>query len=161
MNRLVDHLLIMEGNGVIKDFPGNYTQYRIQLANNPERESKGERELKGNRELKDNHELKNERDSKEGTSSSDNTQRSSKSFSSSQSSVISKKQFSYKEKREFELLEKEIAALESEKNIITEKLNKSEASFEELEQYSVRIIEVTTLLDEKELRWLELSELIN
>jgi len=55
-------------------------------------------------------------------------------------------------------LEKEIAELSKEKETITEKLNSGTAPFEELQQLSHRITEVTTLLDEKELRWLELSE---
>lgn len=134
MNRLVDHLLIMEGDGLIRDFPGNYTQYRIQLANTPERESKESRDPKSN---------------------------ATRQTVSQNPSPVSKKQLSYKEKREFELLEKEIASLESEKSMITEKLNNGQTSFEELQQYAVRINEVTSLLDEKELRWLELSELGN
>jgi ABC transport system ATP-binding/permease protein len=65
----------------------------------------------------------------------------------------------FKEKREFELLQKEMDALAAEKEIITEKLNSGTAPFEELQQLSVRIGEVTQLLDEKEMRWLELSEM--
>ncbi len=66
---------------------------------------------------------------------------------------------SYKEKREFEQLQHEIAALEKEKATITEKLSSGSLPFEELQQLSVRINEITALLDEKEMRWLELSEL--
>ena len=69
-----------------------------------------------------------------------------------------KKQLSYKEKREFETLEKEIEALTREKALVTEKLNSGSTPFEELQQLSTRIGEVSRLLDEKELRWLELSE---
>ena len=76
------------------------------------------------------------------------------------SSVVSKRQLSYKEKREFENLETEIAVLTREKETITKRLNSGEASFDELQQLSNRIGEVSNLLDEKELRWLELSELI-
>ena len=70
-----------------------------------------------------------------------------------------KRQLSYKEKREFEILEKEIADLNKEKVMVTEKLNNGSTPFEELQQFSIRIGEITRLLDEKEFRWLELSEL--
>ena len=66
-----------------------------------------------------------------------------------------------KVKREFEILEKEIADLNLEKKMITQKFGNDALSFEELQQFSVRISEITKLLDEKELRWLELSELMN
>ena len=65
----------------------------------------------------------------------------------------------FKEKREFEMLEKELADLTKEKVAVTEKLNNSNTPFEELQQLSLRIGEITLLLDEKELRWLELSEI--
>ena len=65
---------------------------------------------------------------------------------------------SFKEKREFETLEKEIADLSKEKELINEKLNSSDTAFEELQKIALRIGEVTRKLDEKELRWLELSE---
>ena len=64
-----------------------------------------------------------------------------------------------KEKREFELLGKEIAALGEEKEAVTKKLNNGNTPFEELQQLSLRIGEITQLLDEKEFRWLEISEL--
>jgi ATP-binding cassette subfamily F protein uup len=72
-----------------------------------------------------------------------------------------KEQLSYKEKREFETLEKEIAELTKEKDLVTQRLNSGDASFEELQQLSNRIGEVSKLLDEKELRWLELSEIVH
>ena len=71
-----------------------------------------------------------------------------------------KRKPSFKEKREFELLEKEMADLVKEKETITEKLNNPNTPFEELQQISFRIGEVTRLLDEKEFRWLELSEIV-
>jgi ATP-binding cassette subfamily F protein uup len=126
MDRLVDHLLIMEGEGNIRDFPGNYAQYREQLPTESP-------------ELMEN--------------------KNKKTVISNPSTVNSKRKLSYKEKREFESLEKEIAALESEKASISEKLNSGNSTFEELQQLSVRITEVTGLLDIKELRWLELNEL--
>jgi ATP-binding cassette subfamily F protein uup len=71
----------------------------------------------------------------------------------------SKRQFTYKEKREFEQLEKEIPELSKEKEMITEKLNSGTVPFEELQKLSLRMGELNQQLDEKEMRWLELSEI--
>lgn len=124
MDRLVDHLFVFEGDGEIKDFPGNYTQYR--LAQNEKETPPKPENVVANRI--------------ENTSS--------------------KKQASYKEKREFEMLEKEITSLTLEKETITQKLSNGNVPFAELSTLTQRIGEVTNLLDEKELRWLELSEII-
>ena len=131
MDRLVDHLFIFEGEGMIRDFPGNYSQYR----------QSGEM-------MPDNRATNVVKPVAEKTN---NNQRATNN--------LQKRQLSYKEKREFETLEKEIAELSKEKKGINEKLNSSGTSFEELQKYSLRIGEVTRLLDEKELRWLEISEL--
>jgi ATP-binding cassette subfamily F protein uup len=128
MDRLVDHLFVFEGNGVIRDFPGNYSQYRMEKMKSEVRVLKSE--------------IK--------TEAADTMH---------QASDIRKKQFSFKEKREFEMLTKEIAGLTNEKEMITQKLNSGVAPFEELQQASGRIVEVIRLLDEKEFRWLELSEM--
>ncbi len=125
MDRLVNHLFVFEGDGVIRDFPGNYSQYRESIASNQQ--------------------------PPETISQKDETTR--------QVSIEKKKQLSFKEKREFEILEKEIAALTREKEFVTHRLNSGNAPFEELQQLSNRIGEVARLLDEKELRWLELSEI--
>lgn len=125
MDRLVNHLFVFEGDGVIRDFPGNYSQYRESIASNQQ--------------------------PPETISQKDETTR--------QLSIEKKKQLSFKEKREFEILEKEIAALTREKEFVTHRLNSGNAPFEELQQLSNRIGEVARLLDEKELRWLELSEI--
>jgi ATP-binding cassette subfamily F protein uup len=69
-----------------------------------------------------------------------------------------KKKMGFKEKREFEQLEKELAALGKEKEAVMQKLNDGSLPFDQLEQLSRRIGEITALLDEKEMRWLELSE---
>lgn len=127
MDRLVDHLFVFEGNGVIRDFPGNYSQYR--------NEEPGAAETSEKKESR------------------------TASIAASPASPV-KKQPSYKEKREFELLEKEIRELSKEKETITGKLNSGSTPFDELQQLSLRIGVVTQLLDEKELRWLELSELM-
>lgn len=128
MDRLVDHLLVFEGNGEVRDFPGNYSLYReYQLAKEkPEQISRNEAgATKPAKEEK---------------------------------SVAEKRKLSFKEKREFELLQKEIEELTTEKETITKKLTSGTVPFEELQILSSRIGEVTQLLDEKELRWLELSE---
>lgn len=127
MDRLVDHLFVFEGNGVVRDFPGNYSQYREEKMRPEVRAQKAEIQTEFS-DIKP------------------------------QTSDLKKKQLSFKEKREFTLLEKEIAALTKEKEVITEKLNNGNTPFEELQLISQRIGEVTRLLDEKELRWLELSE---
>jgi ATP-binding cassette subfamily F protein uup len=127
MDRLVNHLFVFEGNGVIRDFPGNYSQYRKAMAD--ERLPMAEKPVPE----KPNNEQR----------TTDNLHR---------------RQLSFKEKREFELLTKEIAELSKEKEIVTQKLNSGTAPYAELQQASQRIVEVTRLLDEKELRWLELSE---
>ena len=132
MDRLVDHLFVFEGDGVIRDFPGNYSQYRMEQKFGAEEKPIPRSNLEN------------------GEASPIN-----------QTSTGRKKQLSYKEKREFELLEKEIEDLGLEKERINAQLNSGIAPFEELQQLSQRIGEVTRLLDEKEMRWLELSEAIS
>ncbi|HTL10796.1 MAG TPA: ABC-F family ATP-binding cassette domain-containing protein [Chitinophagaceae bacterium] len=134
MDRLVDHLFVFQGDGDIRDFPGNYSQYRLAL--------------------KDNEKLTDA-----GTQMSDSKQEKILTPTAPATATIEKRKLSFKEKRAFEQLEAEIAALTSERDAITEKLNGGTAPFEELQQLSSRIGEVTRLLDEKELQWLELSEL--
>jgi ABC transport system ATP-binding/permease protein len=140
MDRLVDHLFVFEGDGVIRDFPGNYSQYR---------ESAASYELRA-------------ASAKSSAVSSQLSAGSAKPTVNNSTAPIAgagKRQLSFKEKREFEMLEKEIADLTKEKVVITEKLNSGNTPFEELEQISHRIGEVTKLLDAKEIRWLELSEI--
>ena len=127
MDKTVDHLFVFEGNGVIKDFPGNYSDYR---------------EWKTIKEKEENQKLKTENTSKQET---DYKQRDKSN------------KMTFKEKREFELLEKEINELNSEKSQI-EILFQSGADSEEIIQKSKRYEEIKSLLDEKEMRWLELSE---
>lgn len=126
MDRLVDHLFVFEGNGVIKDFPGNYTQYRIEYK-----------------------------------SAEEDTTVAKKLETLPAQVKKSDKRISFKDKREFELIEKEIAALIKEKDSITSKLHAGNLPYEELQHLSNRIAEITSALDEKELRWLELSELMD
>ncbi len=135
MDRLVDHLFVFQGDGDIRDFPGNYSQYRIAL--------------------KDDDKLTDA-----GTEMSDSKQERILNPVQPAVAVAEKRKPSFKEKREFELLEKEIADLTKERETVTEKLNSGTAPFEELQSLSNRIGEITNLLDNKELRWLELSEVM-
>jgi ABC transport system ATP-binding/permease protein len=141
MDRLVDHLFIFEGDGVIRDFPGNYSQYRIWVK---------EQQATGNG-ISQTGIISNAKEPGPVVKSEH--------YTSTGSVTANKRQLTFKEKREFELLEKEIASLTEEKTIITQKLNSGGTPFDELQQHSLRIGEVTRLLDEKELRWLEISEL--
>jgi ABC transport system ATP-binding/permease protein len=134
MDRLVDHLFVFEGEGVINDFPGNYSQYRDWL--------KDQEQLPVS-----SFKLPVDNGRSEETGNQ-------------QPVTGNKKKPSFKDKREFDLLEKEIADLAKEKEMITGKLNNSRTPFDELQQLSIRIGEVTKLLDEKEIRWLELSEVV-
>lgn len=127
MDRLVDHLFIFRGDGVIQDFPGNYTDFRAL-----------ESEKKSNTAQKKPKQAPTP---------------------SSPEPTKEKKKLSFKEKQEFERLEKDIAALEDKKTKLTESLSAPGQSHEELANTARAIEEITEQLEEKELRWLELSEL--
>lgn len=134
MDRLVDHLFVFEGDGVVNNFPGNYSQYRDWLKDREQLPATGSLlPVRQNAEY-----------------DADNKQ----------SETGNKRKPSFKEKREFELLEKEIADLTREKEMINNQLNNSNTPFEELQKLSLRIDEIAQLLDKKELRWLELSEVV-
>ncbi len=137
MDRLCDHLFVFEGNGEIRDFPGNYTQYR---------EWKKEQE-----DIKAEFARKKISDSPGAPAMPDKAQTGAD---------IAKRKPSYKEKREFEVLQQEIETLEKEKLSIQEQLNAGSLPYTQLQELSGRIGEITSLLDEKEMRWLELSEWI-
>lgn len=134
MDRLVDHLFVFEGNGGIRDFPGNYTQFRLW------------------------QKAQEEEVATEQVAVTINTAAAQQPATNAQAAAA-KRKLSFKEKREFDLLQNEIAALEKEKAGIAEKMN-GNVPFEELQQLSERIGIIAALLDEKELRWLELSELV-
>jgi ATP-binding cassette subfamily F protein uup len=137
MDKVIDHLLVFNGNGQIKDFPGNYTQYRDMVSNTPDDKQK-EKELK-----------KKER----------NTQQTITSDNSLQSLVSSKRKFTYKEKLEFERLQNEIDKLEKEQIQIEESLCSGSLSIAEITELSKRLPVLKEELDEKSMRWLELSEI--
>lgn len=129
MDRLVDHLFVFTGEGEVKDFPGNYTQFREERVNLtlPQKEESGEiSPAKTNAE----------------TSPKGNTEN----------------RISYKEKREFEQLEKEIQSLGKLKEELTNKLNEVNLPFDVLQATAVELEKIINTLDQKELRWLELSE---
>lgn len=135
MDRLVDHLFVFEGNGEIRDFPGNYSQYRIWL--------------------KDQEALEDQRRQAETVKKGAGPAQQSPVF---QTAVAEKKKLTFKEKREFEMLQADLKRLETERASVNEKLNQGNLPFEELQQLTIRIGEINNLVDEKELRWLELSE---
>ena len=141
MDKVVDHLLVFRGNGEIQDFPGNYTQYR-EFSRNEESGVWSENTKKTGKSV-----------NKESASDI--------SHSSLSTPHSSKRKMSYKEKREFEQLEKEIAALEEEQRQIEEALCSGTLSIDELTEKSKRLPQLKDGLDEKSMRWLELSEIEN
>ena len=129
MDKVVDHLLVFNGDGNIKDFPGNYTQYRQWVSLQPKAETQ---------------------------KSQPATQKPAE--NKAEKSGPRKKK-TYKEKMEFEQLSKEIAALEDEQKRIEDALCGGTVSVDEITEMSKRLPIVKEEIDEKELRWLELSEL--
>lgn len=134
MDKVVDHLLVFRGNGVIKDFPGNYTDYR-EWREAQEQKERNEQAEKSRQEIK--------KSSTEKRNPAEN----------------GKRRLSFKERKEMEQLETEIAALEEEKKTIETLLCSGSLDVAELTEKSKRLPEVNDLLDEKTLRWLELSEI--
>lgn len=133
MDKLVEHLFVFEGNGVIRDFPGNYTDYR-EWADSPE-------VIESNK-----HNAEDSR--KSGGNSLSTTVEKAQSI---------KKKPSFKEQKEYDDLGKTIEQLEIKKEAITEQLNFG-GSYEDLAKWAKEIEKITNELDEKELRWLEISE---
>ena len=126
MDKVVDHLMVFNGQGDIRDFPGNYSDYRNW------------------KEAKEQKEKEAEKPQEEKTA---------------RVRLNDKRKMSFKEKREFEQLEKEIAELEAEKTQIEELLCSGTLSVDELTEKSKRLPEVNDMIDEKTMRWLELSEI--
>jgi ATP-binding cassette subfamily F protein uup len=131
MDKVVDHLLVFRGQGDIKDFPGNYTQYREweKLTND--------------------------------TGNTDKTNSTSTTAPAAKASYRhdDRRRLSYKEKREMEQLEREIASLEDEQRQLEEALCSGTLSVDELTEKSKRLTLLKDELDEKSMRWLELSEI--
>jgi ATP-binding cassette subfamily F protein uup len=130
MDKVVDHLLIFNGQGDIRDFPGNYTHYRDWKDEKQRREREEEKKKVQQVEEKNAKVRLNE-----------------------------KRKMSFKERREFEELEKEIADLENEKAEIEAALCSGSLSIDELTEKSKRLPLINDLIDEKTMRWLELSEI--
>jgi ATP-binding cassette subfamily F protein uup len=126
MDRMVDHLFAFEGNGVVRDYPGNYTQYREALLNGLIQDEKAAHQIMVDK-------------------------------SQPKAPTKEKVQLSFNEKREFEALEKEIALLGEEKTTLETAMNAG-MGYDELQLAAERVQVLVDLLDEKELRWLELSE---
>lgn len=141
MDKVVDHLLVFKGGGEIKDFPGNYSQYREwSLAEEAKRVEQSAK----------SKELGDKRQEQKGQQS-DNAEPST--------ALPSRRKMTYKEKREFEQLELDIAALEAEQKAIEEALCSGTLSIDELTEKSKRLPLLKDELDEKSMRWLELSEI--
>lgn len=126
MDKVVDHLMVFNGQGDIRDFPGNYSDYR---------------------------------DWKEAKAQQEKEVRKSQEEKTARVRLNDKKKMTYKERLEFEQLEKDIAALEEEKAAIEASLCSGELAVEELTRCSKRLSEMNDLIDEKTMRWLELSEI--
>lgn len=141
-DKVVDHLLVFKGNGEIKDFPGNYTQYREFSKG----DNNGGLKVEGGRR----------------TPLQQNKEKNEISINPSPSNIQQKKRkLTFKEKREYEQLEKDIAALEAEKKQIEDALSSGAVSVEEITTMSKRLPLLNDELDEKSMRWLELAEIEN
>ena len=130
MDRMVDHLFAFEGDGVIRDYPGNYTQYREAIANGS---------------LTDDRQLIKQAPKAEKEPAPIVT-------------AANSQRLSFKEKRELELIDKEIPELQKEKAALEIQMNTGNPGFDELQKAAGRVSVIIDLLDQKEMRWLELSE---
>ena len=133
MDKVVDHLLVFKGEGEIQDFPGNYTLYREWCRLQPKTEGEGA-EKKA-------------------------TKPTAKEQPSATQKKEGKRKMTYKEKREYEQLTKELEQLENEQKTLEEALCSGQLSVEELTDKSKRLPEIKDEIDEKEMRWLELAEI--
>ncbi len=128
MDKVVDHILVFKGNGEVKDFPGNYTQYRDESAANTKAVAKADTAT-------------------------------ARPVANKVKEKTTKRTMSFKERQEYAALEAEINALEAEKSEIIEKLSGMAVDVEEITSLSKRLPIINSELDEKSMRWLELSEL--
>jgi ATP-binding cassette subfamily F protein uup len=154
MDKVVDHLLVFNGNAELKDFPGNYTDYRdwkeieeLPLTRSAELTSKPKGELRGK-----NQNLI--------TAKPNNAKQITTNNGEAKITQNTKQKLSYKEQKEFEALELEIPILENEKADIENRLASGELSNDEIMSASIRHGELNELIDGKTMRWLELSELM-
>ena len=132
MDRLVDHLFVFEGGGFVRDFPGNYTQYRIWLK-------------------------------EQETAKANGANSPAKAATIEPVAPVApappKKKMTFKEKHEFEKLEKEMPSLEKEKEKLTAALSDETLNYDQITALADSLTKVTQTLEEMELRWLELSEM--
>ena len=138
MDKMVDHLFVFEGEGAVRDFPGNYTEYR---------DKKEAEEKILNKETKANQQQALKTETAPVAIAENTTQ-----------TKTAKKKLSFKEKAELEELEKEISKLETEKAKITEQLNTRVDNHSDIVKWTEQVGSIIQQLDEKSLRWLELSE---
>ena len=139
MDKVVDHLLVFKGEGEIQDFPGNYTQYREWSRMQAKDEAEQAKPAKGGNASAESDGA--------GTAKRD-------------ANFENKRKMSYKEKREYEQLTQEIDTLTEEQKKLEEELCSGNLSVEELTEKSKRLPEIKDELDEKEMRWLELAEML-
>ena len=139
MDKVVDHLLVFKGEGEIQDFPGNYTQYREW----------------SRMQAKDEAEQAKPAKNGNATAESDGAGTAKR-----DANFENKRKMSYKEKREYEQLTQEIDALTEEQKKLEEEICSGNLSVEELTEKSKRLPEIKDELDEKEMRWLELAEML-
>ena len=134
LDKLVDHLFVFCGDGVIKDFVGSYSEYREFI-----------KEYEAEQRSKERAAEKAEKAAKEAVNTKPQTP--------------AKKKLTYKEQKEFEQIEKDLEALAAEKAELEEAISSGTMPFDKLQEASQRIGEIIDLTDEKEMRWLELSEM--
>ena len=134
LDKLVDHLFIFCGNGLVKDFVGSYSEYREYIK---------EYEAEQRSAARAQEKAEKERNSKEASKAANFSQ---------------KKKLTYKEQKELKQIEKDLEALAAEKAALEDSLSSGNMEFEALQKASERIAEIIELTDEKEMRWLELSE---
>jgi ATP-binding cassette subfamily F protein uup len=132
MDRLVDHLFVFEGDGIVRDFPGNYTQYRVWRT------------------------LEEKQKNQSASSSSGNMLTQSE--EPKVAANVGRQKLSFKEKTEWETLNRELPVREAEKKKLEDDLSGGQLSFEDITQVTLRLAEISRELDEMGMRWLELSE---
>ncbi|MDF2448889.1 MAG: ATPase component of transporter with duplicated ATPase domain [Bacteroidota bacterium] len=140
LDRLVDHVFAFEGNGIVKDFPGNYTEYRQWKYDSEAEEEELAKEQKASIESMPAESIKTEP------------------IATPQSKTIEKKKLSFKEQKELENLDAELPKLELRKSEIEKLLASGIADMQEIEKLSNEFTQLTAEIDEKTMRWLELQE---
>jgi ATP-binding cassette subfamily F protein uup len=128
LDKCVDHLFVFEGDGRIKDFVGQYSEYREYMKEHEESERQSQRaQAQPKPQQQRTHDT-------------------------------SKRKLSFKEQRELEEIERDLASLSQERTTLEEELSAGAADYARLSEISTRIEEIIALIDEKEMRWLELNE---